>query len=1004
MAKAQDEYIIKFGIEGRDQVGKLTGELAQLNKQLKEKVKQVEKGKGVDAASRKQIGKLKQDIDKTKKSLKLQEEALKGTTKATKSHTQAVQRATSVSKKRNAGLMSGIKNFAKMAAAITATVAIVRRLTSFITESVKAFAEFELGVKNVTTLMSADDTGLFRGDLFAGSIQLSRDYGLALKDVNTAMFNAVSAGISGGDAITFLNDASELAIAGVTNLKSATMGLTTVLNAYSMESSEAAKVADILFTTQKFGVTTVEELSKSLGVVVPFAAASGISLEELGSAIAVTTRSGLDAAKTVTALRAAISQMQKPAAESRDLFIQYGIPIGAAQMKSVGFTETLRRLNKVFEENPRAIEQMFGNVRGLTAIFSLAGENAEDYNRILEENQDETLRAANRQKALEENLDSTQIAIDKLSASFQILKTEIGDSDFWRETIKSTTSYLDAFSDENISGVQKLKVALFGLQEILTFGFANEDADAYIESLAKMSEQKEIEKNLKETTKFLEENRVELNAIVGRAEEDVMSLTEEDLKKMNFILSKEDLKGYNKDLDVRLNSFKSFIGKRAEIIAQDEKDEKKEKDRRANLAQEYDKIELKGRRSLSTKIKELNEKDSTDGEIRAVTDLAIIEAKLKREQELLQAYKDKEIVDENQRVAIQGRIDKLITQRNAKQLEIRNTNSEHYTKTRLEKDEQFFKESTDAAIEQAEKRELTKKQFNIQEIEREIRHVNALLEVEGSTEAERNKLLKRRKNLQVRLAKEQNSFVKKSNDDIVKITGEAIKIIADARREALKREMENFDRQMDRRKERLAQEQEDGLINQREAAAERERLEKESFEKRKQNELKLAKINFVQELANIAVQAAANPAAAFTFGTASIAQYKILSALAIARYATNVSSIQAQQFAKGGLVYGKPHNQGGERFAAGGRVVELEGGEAVINKRSTSMFGGALSAINQAGGGTSFTAPNTSSSSGLIDYGALGSAIARNTNVVLPVETLNKTQKRVQLIERNAKF
>ena len=165
-----------------------------------------------------------------------------------------------------------------------------------------------------------------------------------------------------------------------------------------------------------------------------------------------------------------------------------------------------------------------------------------------------------------------------------------------------------------------------------------------------MSEQKEIEKNLKETTKFLEENRVELNAIVGRAEEDVMSLTEEDLKKMNFILSKEDLKGYNKDLDVRLNSFKSFIGKRAEIIAQDEKDEKKEKDRRANLAQEYDKIELKGRRSLSTKIKELNEKDSTDGEIRAVTDLAIIEAKLKREQELLAMIKDSHNQDARARV------------------------------------------------------------------------------------------------------------------------------------------------------------------------------------------------------------------------------------------------------------------------------------------------------------------------------------------------------------------
>jgi len=59
-------------------------------------------------------------------------------------------------------------------------------------------------------------------------------------------------------------------------------------------------------------------------------------------------------------------------------------------------------------------------------------------------------------------------------------------------------------------------------------------------------------------------------------------------------------------------------------------------------------------------------------------------------------------------------------------------------------------------------------------------------------------------------------------------------------------------------------------------------------------------------------------------------------------------------FANGGMVNGKSHAQGGEKFAVGGRVVELEGGEAVINKRSTSMFRNQLSAMNSAGGGVKF--------------------------------------------------
>ena len=61
-----------------------------------------------------------------------------------------------------------------------------------------------------------------------------------------------------------------------------------------------------------------------------------------------------------------------------------------------------------------------------------------------------------------------------------------------------------------------------------------------------------------------------------------------------------------------------------------------------------------------------------------------------------------------------------------------------------------------------------------------------------------------------------------------------------------------------------------------------------------------------------------------------------------------------EEFANGGLVHGKSHAQGGEKFAVGGRVVELEGGEAVINKRSTAMFGRQLSAMNSAGGGVKF--------------------------------------------------
>ena len=54
------------------------------------------------------------------------------------------------------------------------------------------------------------------------------------------------------------------------------------------------------------------------------------------------------------------------------------------------------------------------------------------------------------------------------------------------------------------------------------------------------------------------------------------------------------------------------------------------------------------------------------------------------------------------------------------------------------------------------------------------------------------------------------------------------------------------------------------------------------------------------------------------------------------------------------MFQGASHAQGGIKFASGGRIMEAEGGEAIINKRSTSMFKPLLSAINQIGGGKKF--------------------------------------------------
>ena len=137
----------------------------------------------------------------------------------------------------------------------------------------------------------------------------------------------------------------------------------------------------------------------------------------------------------------------------------------------------------------------------------------------------------------------------------------------------------------------------------------------------------------------------------------------------------------------------------------------------------------------------------------------------------------------------------------------------------------------------------------------------------------------------------------------------------------------------------------------------------------------------------------------------------------LATTVAQLAVIESQQFAKGGvieefggggMVQGKSHAQGGEKFAVGGRVVELEGGEAVINKRSTAMFGSQLSAMNAAGGGVKFAdgglLNQSSFSSARFNSAGFGSSQGGGGRVVVVESDITTSQRKVRAIENNASF
>lgn len=120
------------------------------------------------------------------------------------------------------------------------------------------------------------------------------------------------------------------------------------------------------------------------------------------------------------------------------------------------------------------------------------------------------------------------------------------------------------------------------------------------------------------------------------------------------------------------------------------------------------------------------------------------------------------------------------------------------------------------------------------------------------------------------------------------------------------------------------------------------------------NELALQLVTAIASMATAIIKAQENK---FPLSIEEAIRIAALGATQIATINAQINKINAiETYGDGGVINGPSHANGGVKFAVGGQVNELEGGEGVINKRSMAMPGVAQAAsfLNQLGGGVAF--------------------------------------------------
>lgn len=295
----------------------------------------------------------------------------------------------------------------------------------FAKQGVSAAAAFDKGLREVVTLTGAtgaEAEAQFQG--FSDSVKgLSADLALTTDTLTTGLYNAISAGVPTDNVFSFLEIAGKAAIGGVTDVNTAVDGLTTVLNAFGLQATEATAVSDSLFAAVQGGKTTFGELSDSLFNIGPAAAAAGVSFQEVNAAIATLTASGVPTSVATTQLRAALTGLQRPSKELDAIFQALGFQSAQIAIEQKGLGFALGAVKDASGGSNGALQQLLGSVEAVGAANVIAGTGAEKFTAEMER-QANALGATN--LAYEEISKSTQF--ESLQNSLNLLQLEIGSA------------------------------------------------------------------------------------------------------------------------------------------------------------------------------------------------------------------------------------------------------------------------------------------------------------------------------------------------------------------------------------------------------------------------------------------------------------------------------------------------------------------------------------------------------------------------------------------------
>jgi TP901 family phage tail tape measure protein len=287
--------------------------------------------------------------------------------------------------------------------------------------AIQETATFDKQMRYISTVTK--DAQKYMGGFTESIKDMSLEFGESTTTLTKGLYDILSSQIDAAHATDVLRVAVKAAVGGMTDTSVAADATVAVLNSYRLSASKAEAVSDWLFKIVELGTITYEELASRIGYVAPTAYAAGVSLEDLGAAIATVTHVGLPASTSIIAIANILQKFLKPSREAAALARQLGFEMNTATLKAWGMRGVFEKLAGL---DPEIIAKLFPNIRGLRGAIP-AIQAIKEYGVWMDEIADSTGAADRAFKRLTEN-NPLWLLLSRLGQSVIAISRAIGNA------------------------------------------------------------------------------------------------------------------------------------------------------------------------------------------------------------------------------------------------------------------------------------------------------------------------------------------------------------------------------------------------------------------------------------------------------------------------------------------------------------------------------------------------------------------------------------------------